>query len=251
MNERQQKIQNILNEKGEVKLPELELIFPDISSMTLRRDLEKLEALGEVVRIRNGAKSITHLSALKEDLFSKRANENITEKKLIAEKACTLIIQGCSVFLDSGTTAVNLARMLPDYKLNVITAAPNVALECAKKSDISVFMTGGQLSTDNLSLSGVNANDFLDNINIDIAFMAASGFSFKNFFTCGNFDECRLKKRVIERATKVVMLMDSSKCGKSLPFTFALPDDIDVFVSDDKLDSEFSEAINKYGVEVF
>lgn len=250
MNERQQKIQKIINENGEVKLTELEGLFPEISSMTIRRDLEKLETLGDVVRTRCGAKSIAYLARLNEAIYSERAHTNIAEKTLIAQKAYPLIKEGLSVFLDSGTTVTSLANMFTNDKLFVTTAAPNIALECAKKPNISVFITGGQLNNNNLTLSGMNAIGFLDNINIDIAFMATSGFSFGNSFTCGDFEECRLKKRAIEKASTVVMLMDSAKCRKSLPFTFASLSDIDFLVTDDFVDADFIEEVKKYDIEV-
>jgi len=250
MNERQQKIQTILSENGEAKLSELEQIFPDISTMTLRRDLEKLEALGEIVRTRSGAKSIAYLSRLKEAQYSERESVNIAEKTSIAQRAYMHINQGSSVFLDAGTTVTALSRLLSNDKLFVVTTAPNIALECAKNSNITVFMTGGQLSSGNLSLSGVNALGFLDHINIDVAFMAASGFTWRNGFTCGNFDECQIKKQVIGKAQKVVMLMDSAKVGKNHPFTFAVLPDIDLLITDDKIDPDSLEEFLKLGVDV-
>ena len=250
MNSRQERIKAIINENGEAKLSELEELFPDFCSMTLRRDLEKLEALGEVVRTRSGAKSIAHLSRLIEPLYSERARENVIEKAAIAGKAHDLITQGCSVFLDTGTTLTAFAKLLQRDKLFIITTAPNIALECIKNPDISVFMTGGQLSSGNLSVSGINALSFLDHINIDIAFMATSGVTLQNGFTCGNHDESRIKKRAIEKAAKVVMLMDSTKYGKSLPFTFAVLSDINTLVTDERINQELVEELEKYGVDV-
>jgi len=250
MNERQLKIQSILSENGEAKLSELELLFPDISTMTLRRDLEKLETLGDIVRTRSGAKSVAYLSRLKEAQYSERESVNTAEKSYIAQKAYRYIAQGSSVFLDAGTTITTLSRLLSNEKLFVITTAPNIALECSKNPNITVFMTGGQLSSSNLSLSGASALGFLDHINIDIAFMAASGFTWRSGFTCGNFDECQIKKAVIDKAQKVIMLMDSAKSGKSHPFTFAALQDIDLLITDDKIDVEALEEFGKLGVEV-
>ena len=249
MNERQEKIKALINENGEAKLSELEGLFPDYCSMTIRRDLEKLEALGEVVRTRSGAKSIAHLSRLIEPLYSERAHENVTEKAGIAKKSYELITQGCSVFLDTGTTLTAFAKLLTKDRLFVVTTAPNIALECIKNPDITVYMTGGQLSSGNLSVSGINAISFLDQFNIDIAFMATSGVTMQNGFTCGNFDESLIKKRVIEKAAKVIMMMDSSKYGKSLPFTFATLSEIDVLVTDDNINGGFLEELGKIGVE--
>jgi len=250
MNERQQKIQSIINENGEIKLSELESVFPDISTMTLRRDLEKLESSGEVVRTRSGAKSIAYLTRLSEAQFSERERENVTEKNYIAQIAYQYVKQDSSIFLDTGTTVSGLARLLKNDKLFIVTAAPNIALECAKNHDNTVFMTGGQLSTGNLSLSGVNALSFLEHINIDIAFMASSGFTFNNGFTCGNFDECQIKKRVIEKAAQSIMLMDSSKLGRNLPFTFASLSDIDLLITDKNIAEDDLKQLNKTGIKV-
>jgi len=250
MNERQQKIQSLISETGEAKLSELEHLFPNVSSMTLRRDLVKLESLGEIVRTRSGAKSIAYLSRLSEAQFYERESENIAEKQAIAHIAYQYIKQDSSIFLDTGTTVTGLSRLLGNDKLFIITTAPNIALECAKNPDNTVFMTGGQLSSGNLSLSGVNALSFLEHINIDVAFMAASGFTFSNGFTSGSFDECQIKKRVIEKTAKTIMLMDSSKFGKSLPFTFAFPSDIELLVTDGKLGQEDLKKLRKSGIEV-
>jgi len=250
MNERQQKIQSIISENGEAKLCELESFFPDVSSMTLRRDLEKLETQGEIVRTRSGAKSIAYLTRLSEAQFSERESENIAEKNYIAQTAYQYIKQDSSIFLDTGTTVTGLSRLLGNDKLFIITTAPNIALECAKNPDNTVFMTGGQLSRGNLSLSGVNALSFLEHINIDVAFMASSGFTYSNGFTCGSFDECQIKKRVIEKAAKVIMLMDSSKFGRGMPFTFAGLSDIDLLVTDEKIAQEDLKKLRKSGVTV-
>jgi len=250
MNERQQKIQAIINESGETKLSELGLLFPDISTMTLRRDLEKLETLGEIVRTRSGAKSIAYLSRLSEAQFSERESENIAEKNFIAQTAYLYVKQESSIFLDTGTTVTGLARLLKNNRLFIITTAPNIALECAKNHDNTVFMTGGQLSSGNLSLSGVNALSFLDHINIDVAFMAASGFTFSNGFTCGNYDECQIKKRVIQKAAKVIMLMDNTKFDRNMPFTFADLADIDLLITDDKISKDDLKRVQKSGVTV-
>ena len=250
MQERISKIKKYIEENGKVTLSELEVMFPNISSMTLRRDLEKLEQLGDVVRTRGGAKSIIHLSRIKEELYSTRASESILEKNTIAKKALSLIQEGRSIFLDSGTTTMYLSQLITNQKLFISTSAPNIALECVKNPNASVYIIGGNLNRDNLSLSGVNALDFFKNINIDIAFMAASGFTGQNGFTCGNYNECEIKRHVVSKASKVVMLMDSSKIGKSMPFSFAKFSDIDVIISDEKASDEFLNEAKKYKVGV-
>ena len=89
----------------------------------------------------------------------------------------------------------------------------------------------------------------LDIINIDIAFMAASGFSIENGFTVSNFFECELKKAVIKKA-KVIMLVDSSKFNKVLAFTFGHLSDLDVLISDDKIPEHIVRKAEEAGVKV-
>ncbi|NLB81922.1 MAG: DeoR/GlpR transcriptional regulator [Clostridiaceae bacterium] len=244
MKDRILRIKQHVHEQGEVKLSELEKIFPDVSAMTLRRDLKKLEDVGEVVRIKGGAKGISHLSHIKEEFYSKRIMENRAEKYLAAKKAFEYIQEDRSIYLDSGTTIMYLAQMLENQKLFITTSAPNIALECAKNSNATINLIGGTLSRENLSLSGINAVSFLDNINIDIAFLASSGFSFKNGFTAGNYEECVIKKFVVSKANKTIVVMDSTKFGKNMPFTFAHLSDIELLISDENVPKDLKRRIN-------
>lgn len=250
MTRRIEQIRLYIEQHNEVKLVELEKMFPDISSMTLRRDLERLEKLGDVVRTRGGAKSISHLSRIKEDLYSTRKFENVEEKSIVARKAADLLPEDRSVYLDCGTTIMYLSQFIAEQKLFITTSAPNIALECIKNPNANVFLVGGNLNKDNLSLSGVNAIDFIKNINIDIAFMATSGFCPKNGFTCGNYDEGEVKKHIIEKAAKVYMLMDSSKVGNNLPFTFANIEDVDILITDNQLSDEIVNEFKKNDIGV-
>jgi len=80
--------------------------------------------------------------------------------------------------------------------------------------------------------------------------MAASAMNMESGFTSGSYTESELKKAAIARARKVVMMMDSSKTDKSMPFTFAMMQDIDILISDDDLDPAVQEQAEKLGVRV-
>ena len=243
MKERLSSIRQVIQEKGEMKFSQLSELFSQVSSMTLRRDLKKLEDSGDVVLSKGVVKSIAHLSRIKEEMYSKRSMENTSEKGMIAKKALNYVEEDRSIFLDSGTTIMGFSQLLDHQKLFITTGAPNIALECAKNQNASIHLIGGNLNRDNLSLSGINALDFLKEINIDIAFMAASGFSFKNGFTCGNFSECEIKRQVIQKAQRVIVLMDSSKFSKSLPFTFARLEEVDLIISDDQVPEKAAQRL--------
>lgn len=250
MNERLDKIREYIRINGEAKLSEISKLFPEVSEMTIRRDLERLEKSGDIIRTKGGAKSIRHLAGLKEALFYKRTMQNVEDKKAVALKAATLLEEGTSVFFDSGSTILYLASFLKDSKINIITVDPNVAIECAKNENVNIYLTGGSLNRDNLTLSGTNTIKFLENVNIDMAFMGASGYTSEGGFSCGSFTESEVKRFVIEKAKKTVFLMDSSKAGRELPFKFAELSDADFLVTDGNLPVEIKKEIKKYKIEV-
>ncbi len=248
--ERREKIKEILLQKGVVFLKDLEKLFPEVSSMTLRRDLRYFEEMGVAVIIRGGAKAAASAPLPHEAVYSHRAALNIDNKKKIASFALSFIETGRSVFLDSGTTVMSLAQMLPDVNLSILTSGPNIALEILKKYNPTVNLIGGIINRDNLSVSGAHALSFVKSVNIDVAFLAPSGCSENNGFTCGEYTEYEVKKAIVKKANKVVVLMDSSKFGRSLPFTFASLKDIDVLISDYPFSEEYLQKAKEAGVEV-
>ena len=243
---RRERILTMINSRGSVSLKELEHAFPEVSSMTLRRDLQYLDEQGLAIRVRRGARSAQNLRGTGdvEPVFTMRMVENMDAKERIAEAALPLIQSGRSLFLDAGTTINRLARALPDADFSIISHAPNIAMEISKRQRTSLFMLGGQLIKDNLSIVGEAAMHSLEPFNIDTAVMSASGYTPQSGFTCGNHDERSLKEAVIRKARRTILLMDSSKLGKSLPLTFARPADIDHLVIDIDRSDMYEQLLN-------
>ena len=239
-----------IQSKGEVRFKELEGMLPDVSGMTIRRDLEYLEQRGEIVRTRGGAKSIAHLSMLKEAAYTQRMSENTGAKLLIAEKAVKFVVPGRSLYIDSGSTSMFFAQKLSDENLFVLTSSPNVAMELIKLPNVKVSLTGGKLNRDTMSLSGYVALEYIKEINIDIAFMAASAFSVNSGFTCGDYFEAEIKKLVIKKAHTVIMMMDVSKSDCGMPYTFSRIQDIDVLVTDLPLPEKVAKAMKQARITV-
>ena len=251
-NDRQECILSILNEKGEIQISDLKEIFPQVSTMTLRRDLSMLEGKGLLIRTHGGAVNIKKLSAVygEEDAYSLRAVENVDAKMNIAQKALCFLDYGRSIYLDAGSTMMYLAKLMPDEPFSILTSGINIAMELTKKFKITIYTTGGQLNQNSLSASGPTSMSMLDFMNIDIAFMAASGFTVENGFTVSNFFECELKKAVMKKAKKVIMMADSSKCNKVLAFTFGNLNDLDILISDGNLPEAVANKAHELGVKV-
>ncbi|HWQ79445.1 MAG TPA: DeoR/GlpR family DNA-binding transcription regulator [Anaerovoracaceae bacterium] len=252
MNGRQQQILNILEQKGEIRLQELTELAPNVSSMTLRRDLISLENEGYLIRTIGGAVSAKKVGALngEEDAYSRRASEHIEAKFTIAEKALPLVETGRSIYFDAGSTVMCLAKLLPDENYSIMTCSANIALELVKKLSPAVMVLGGLLNRNTLSLSGPGALDFLDTVNIDIAFMSSSGFSIEHGFTVSNMYECELKKKVVNRAKKIILMIDSSKIGKTLPFTFARLENIHTLIVEDPNANNIASECRSRGIEI-
>ena len=247
---RRDTIKALLQTKPFVSLHELEKLFPNVSSMTLRRDIEYFEYEGDAIKVRGGARSMKFITTSMEDAFNQRLNENIPAKEKVAMKAIELIETGRSLFIDSGTTMMRLASLIPDERLTITTTGPNVALELAKKNLPIINIVGGMLNRDNISVSGNQALRFLNDFNIDIAFIVPSGMSVNNGLTSGNYTECELKRLVVEKARKVVVLMDTSKLDKILPYTFCNISDVDVIISDALLPNDIMTQALSANVEI-
>ncbi len=251
-NERQQHILEMLRQKGEVQLQQLKDFFPGVSVMTLRRDLTYMENEGYLIRTHGGAVSANRVASISgdEDAYSRRVSENIEAKLKIADKALSLAETGRSMYFDAGSTVMCLARLLPDDGFNIVTSGANTALELVKKQKTSVVSLGGLINRNTLSASGPSAMAMLDSINIDVAFMSASGFSMESGFTVSNVYESELKKKVVSRSKKVVLLMDTGKINRNMTFTFANLEAVDIWVAEGPLPPELQEQAKAMGVQV-
>ncbi|MBQ2743475.1 MAG: DeoR/GlpR transcriptional regulator [Oscillospiraceae bacterium] len=238
MNERQQRINDYIQSKNEVSLSDLKQLVPDVSEMTIRRDLEALENSGRIVRIHGGARSVKAINMLVEDAFSKRSAANVEKKRIICEKALAYIEDNSSIYIDAGSTTMTLAEMIPDKQILVSTCALNIAAELLKQKNGRVNLIGGEVNKNSISTYGPGARAAIENINIDVAFIASTAFSEKNGFSCGNVYDCELKCAILKKATLRIMLMDSSKIGTMMPYTFAHPCDIDILITDDGISNE-------------
>ncbi len=248
--ERRRIVKELLHSKPFVSLKELIELFPDVSSMTIRRDIDYFEQQGEAIKVRGGARSMKFITTSMEEEFPRRMQKNVPAKEALANKAIELLETGRSIFLDSGTTMLKMASLLPEERLTITTTGPNIALELLHKKQTLVNLVGGMLNRDNISVSGTQALQFLDDINIDIAFIVPSGASAQTGLTCGNYSECELKKLIVEKARKIIVLLDTSKLDKSLPYTFCDLKSVSSIITNGKLPEDIALIAEQNGVNI-
>lgn len=247
--DRRERIRQLLQKNEVVKIKDLMVEFPNVTSMTIRRDLAYLESMGEIILVRGGARAYKK-NAADEAGYFQRAGENIEAKRHLAELAVKFIEPGRSVFLDSGSTIMEIAKIMPDLNLSLLTTDPLIALEIVKRYNPTVNLMGGVLSYGNHSVSGLQAINYIKNFNIDIAFIVPSAFSLESGFSCGNNSECDIKHSIVKKSRETYLILDSSKFEKNLPFTFAQLEDIDVFITDKKPDDKICKILKKHQIKL-
>jgi len=245
-------LKEFIDKNGKVTLHELECAFSDVSSMTLRRDLQRLEMQNAVLRVPGGALSVNTVLRAKESDFSERINYNTEEKLEIAEKAVKIVEPNSCIFIDGGSTTTYFARALPDDNFYVLTNALVIAETILRKEKSTVALLGGDLKKNTFITVGQTCIDYVEKINIQTAIMTATGYN-KDVggFTCGNQSEADVKRSVIKKADFVIMLLDSSKVNKKTPYTFASISDVNCMVVDKNFPKEIKASIEQSGVKVY
>ncbi|MBP1993350.1 DeoR/GlpR family DNA-binding transcription regulator [Paenibacillus eucommiae] len=244
LNERQHQIMDRIQNEGEVKVSDLKDYF-QVTEMTVRRDMEKLEQLGLIRRTFGGAIPVTPDISLKE-----RDTVQTQEKMKIGRLAAGLVLPGQAIFIDAGTTTLQVARYLPSGSgITVVTNALNVAAELMEKH-IHTIVVGGLLLEQTMSLVGPLAVEALQKMAFDQVFLGATGFTLQHGFSNSNVFEAELKKKAIQQATTVNMVLDDSKFGAKLLISFAELTNVSRIISNISPEASFMEAAAEANVEI-
>jgi DeoR/GlpR family transcriptional regulator of sugar metabolism len=213
--------------------------------MTLRRDLEKLEQMGLLRRTFGGAILIAKDIALLE-----RTGVLIDEKTKIGLQAVQFIQPGDSIFIDGGSTTLQIAKCLrPNLNITVVTNALNIAAELQAKL-ISTIVIGGILLEKTSTLVGPLACDSLAKMAFDRVFIGTTGATARHGFSNSNMHEAEVKRFVIEQAAEVNIVMDHTKFGMKDLFSFASLVAVDRIITDRPPDQELVQALKDASVEI-
>ena len=221
----------------------------NISKATIRRDLDILAKEKKIIRTYGGA--ITQTTKDYEPPYMIRSLKMIEQKKVIGKLAASLIPENSLIFIDVGTTLLELAKNLPtDKNISVITNWVPIAQELGKKMFSKLFLLGGKVNCREMSIIGNYSMQSLDNFNIEICFIGVGGVSIEHGITDYTFEEIEMKKRVIQRAKKKIVLADHKKFDRLAPIKICGLSDIDKIITSEGLEDKDRIAIEKYGVEV-
>lgn len=245
--ERHRRIQDILEERHVVRVSRLSDLL-GVSEVTVRRDLEALERRGSLERIHGGAVATRRMRT--EPRYLDAMTTYPEEKRRIGRAAAGLVEPGDTLFLNGGTTTLEVFRHLDVPDLKVITNHVGVALESTDRS-VELVLVGGQYRPPSNSLVGPFAADHLRRVNATRAFIGAEGISRRRGVTTPSAVEAEIAGLMIERTVgEVILVADHSKMGTVADFVIVGLDRVDRLVTDGGIDEEYRAGLTEAGVEV-
>lgn len=250
--ERQSAIVREVERRHRVNVSELGQQF-GVSEVLIRRDLERLHSLGLVRRVHGGAEALprpSHPTA-----FNLRLHRNSSVKRALGVAAAELLGSGRSVFLDSGTTVLEVARHIPRVlpqgsALTVATRSLMVASELGTERNIRLYVLGGMYQPDFDTFIGSQAESALQGLHVDILFMGADGITPERGVSTDLVQEADMYHTMVRCAERVVVVADSTKVGVNTLQAVLPCSDVDVLVTDSRAPAHLLAAFRAAGVEV-
>ena len=216
-----------------------------LSEDTIRRDLRELAAEGRLQRVHGGA--LPASPALAD--FAGRAKVSPEGKAAVGRAAAALVRPGQVVFLDGGTTAVQVARHLArDLRVTVVTHSPSVAVALADHPAVKVELIGGRLFKHSVVAVGTAAAEAIARVRADLFFLGVTGVHPEAGLTTGNAEEAAIKRAIARQAAETVVLASAEKIGAASPYLVLPLSEVDAILVEGGMPEEVASAYRSCGV---
>lgn len=248
---RRYEILGLIEKYGKVEINDLAKRF-NVTEMTIRRDIRRLSLFGLITTVKGGAENTSKKGNLVFDITLRgRTMENVEEKRRIGAKAAEFIEAGQFIFIKGGTTTMELSKKVPkDIDLTVITDSNPISSITGSYDRIKTICTGGIYNRFSETFCGPNAKAFLDNVQIDVLFMGASGISIDWELAEFDFDIASLNKKIIKASNFKILLADSHKFNIKRHIIFGKIDDFDILITDSSIDPEIHKKLEKSNIKI-
>ncbi len=246
--ERRTQILQIVRSEGRAKVNDLVRRF-NTSAVTIRSDLNELHQRGVIQRSHGGA--VIQETVFRESPVQERVKDRSNEKQRIGAMAATLVQEGDTIILDSGTTTLEIARHLQSFRhLQVITNGLNIAVELLGSRTIQTIIMGGSVRNDSASVVGRATEDMLEQFSADKLFLCGAGCD-PDFGVSGtNLDETMANRAMLRAAREIIVVADSSKFSKRSMSLIASFSEVDMVISDAEMIPEMQERIRSFGCKL-
>lgn len=242
-------IENYIEQEKSVSLDTLCEKF-GVSKNTIRRDIEDLVSRGTVQKVYGGVTIASQASDTRLLPYEQRHTVQSAEKDAIAKKAASFVEDGDIIYIDTGTTCLNMVDYLENISCTIITNSLQIYLKAVPHPNLQVISLPGILNRDTLSFVGSEIPGYLRTFNITKAFMASTGVTIKNGLTNASADEYAVKKAVIQNSQTRCLLSDHTKFGKFALMTYCRLNEVQHIVTDAPLADEYAEYCQEYGIKV-
>lgn len=243
--ERHRAIETIVRQRGRLTVSELALHL-GASGITVRRDLRLLEAAGKVVRAHGGALHPEFLDT--EPGFERKAVEAVDAKVALAKAVAAELPGRGQIFIDAGTTCLEVARQILDRRELTIVTNSIPLLQLGTHAKARVIGVGGDVRAVSLALVGGLALDWLRSLRFDVTVVAASGLDVKEGASTTELSEAAVKQLACARASKRILVSHAAKWNKPVAVRFAGWEVFQVFVTDAKLTGAEKALLRRAGV---
>lgn len=240
--ERRLSIMKYLQENGNVDSTELAEMF-QVSTMTIRRDLAKLEEEGLVTLEYGGI--ILNSGVTYEHSMSMKQVERLEEKKRIARKCATYIKDGDAIYLDSGTTVAELAKLIANRKNITVMSHSLLVANALVESSVNFIMCPGQYRPKSMAYMGQLTDQFVSAFHFDKLFLAVEGADEETGVSVQNVQDGVTKGTLIKRSKWVCCMADNSKFENKYYYNISDWDSINVVVTDSGLDNKIAVKYEK------
>jgi DeoR/GlpR family transcriptional regulator of sugar metabolism len=240
-------LRSLIRDSGALRLEELCRQL-GVSPATVRRDLDQLERSGAIRRVHGGAVSVE--SRLDEPLFDDKTSLAAREKRRIAEAALSFVGPDETIYLDGGSTVLELARLLRERtNVTVVTNSLRAAHELAGRGP-RLILIGGELRRLSQTVVGPLTRQTLEGLHLDKAFMGTIGVTLKEGMTTTDPGEAYTKELVMRQAREVILLADSSKAGKVSFARAGKLEHVHVVITDKGVEKNFAKELNQQGIKL-
>jgi DeoR/GlpR family transcriptional regulator of sugar metabolism len=218
----------------------------NVSEDTIRRDLNELSDLKKIIKVHGGALSKSfHNSFQHKNIYS------LENKKIIAQKAVSLIKDGMFVLTTGGTTVVEMARALPeDLHATFFTGSLPAAFEYAHHPNVEVIIIGDRLLKNSQITVGGGAISKIKEIKADLSFLGVNAIDVESGITDSDWDIVQLKQAMIESSSKVIVLTISEKVNTTQRLQICTVKDIDILITELKPDDAILKSYAESGIEI-
>lgn len=246
---RREEIIELIHTNGKVRVSELSERYA-ISEVSIRKDLEALEAEGQLTRIHGGAVGMNKLYVNMD--LNERYKSNSDAKRSLAELCAELINDNDTIMMNAGTTLTYVLRALRSKKnISIVTNSVQNATEAALYPTFNVILLGGELDSKYQFTYGRDAIHQLENYHATKCILSVDGISAESGLTLYYSNEAELARKMMDCSDTAIVVADSSKLGKNVFARVTDASSTDVIVTNKSSNSDVVNKLRELGVKIF